>query len=205
MTCLILAPFPRPIHFGASKIRDSGGTDTSSETSRAKCSHILAVHHIVGDAGIVGDFVNAEARRQVESVPVHGGHHARLETHALHELAGLKLGLGAALQAEAAIERKPYRQLPDLVLALGELRFRQLAKHDLIVGGGALKVDVALRHEVESVIGPVLGDVAHRMRFRRDGLVEGLGKLLPEKEGRQILQVAARLPSLAQVRLPFHR
>ena len=62
--------------------------------------------------------MNAEARRHVESVPVHGGHHARLETHALHELAGLELGLGAALQTVAAIQREPYGQLPDLVFAL---------------------------------------------------------------------------------------
>ena len=66
--------------------------------------YILAVHLSGIDAGIVGDFMNPEAGRQVDSLPVDGGHYARLEIHALHELARLKLGLGAALQAVAAIK-----------------------------------------------------------------------------------------------------
>jgi hypothetical protein len=86
------------------------------------------------EAGVVGDLVNAEARRQVESQPVQRRHDARLKVHPLHELAGLKRRLRAALQAEAAVKRNPYGQICDGVLAGDELRFRQLAQHDLIVG-----------------------------------------------------------------------
>jgi hypothetical protein len=41
------APFPRPIHFGASKMRDTGGAEMSSETSRAKCSRSSPVTRLV--------------------------------------------------------------------------------------------------------------------------------------------------------------
>jgi hypothetical protein len=85
------------------------------------------------------------------------------------------------------------------VFALHEFHRRHFADLDRIAGSGALEVDVALGDKVEPEIAPVPSHISHGMRFGKHRFVEGLRELLKVRERRQIIDVDARVPALAQI------
>src|ERR1041385_3252978 len=118
-----------------------------------------------------------------------------------NELRGLKEDLTAVIETGARIHRKPEGPAvqTQFVVSLDKFGLRKFADGDFIAGGGALEIDIALRDKIDAEVRPVLGHEADRMRFREDSLIERFRELLPEGKRGQIIELAARLPSVSQI------
>ena len=83
---------------------------------------------------------------------------ARIEVQSIDELSRLKIGLGAMQEAGARFQRDPYRNGSGdhLALTAQELKLRQLANDDLVIGRRALKLLVPFGDDIQRECGPVL-------------------------------------------------
>src|SRR6476660_8805391 len=143
---------------------------------------------------------NADTRDNVKSSHAQSGGDVWRKVETFDELTRLEQALAAPEQAGARIQGEPERPAfqIDLVLMLNEVDFGKLANGNVVMGDGALKVDVALGHQIDSKIGPMLGDETHRMCLRKDGLIKRFRELLAEGERSNIIELAARHPAVPQ-------
>ena len=134
ITCFTLSPSQA----GDLKTRSKDGRIRATLASCEFRSTFWPRDYAGGDeAGTVGSLANAEAGDQLNSAgQMKSGGDTRGEIEAVDELASLVQGLAAAHEAGARIEGKPEGEAfhVELVLALGEIDFGQLADVDFVFG-----------------------------------------------------------------------
>ena len=187
-------------------------------------AHIAGIRRIGSLGFAVKRLLKTDAGDQAETAPVQGTGEMGREAHAVGELAGfeaidqgiaLKERLRTEQQASGGIEGEPQGHvLPDLVVPLGQLGFRQLSNgHGVGQLAGLTRYGIGVRNlgglivlqpaqgDIEGVVHPVLGEGADRVDFRADHFGVRFRPLLPEIERGDVVGVPAGGPAVSQVGL----